>query len=411
MRKKPFLLSLLLGLLCLAAGCAPAESQPSPTVPVSPPPSVSAAPESPAETAAAGTPDSSLLFSRQAGVQTPDGFYTVHLYDDWTGCLVFYDYASRQAVPVCAQPNCEHHDETCPAWFGENIPRLLTNGEQLVFCYLNSPARLETAGMDGSNRRVLYEFATNETPGDGFCMDEEAVYLLTTRVDSGQEGSQDLLRIRLEDGSCETLWSESTAGGTYSFLTGCRDHELVLKTIRRNTQEQETAEQLGDQTHTLLLVDPRNGSTVPLYEWQQGEALESALENTLYCLTADHRLCAFAGNGQLTELARDDRFTPSVTVVQYADDDALWFTAPETGDGGPSRLYQLELADGTIAPVPLSRSCSLTVLGEYGDELFVRLSQDDSLQAALDTRYAFVPKSQLTAAEGDAEPEEFTELF
>lgn len=410
-------LSLLLCLLCPLAGCTPAESQaqPSPApAPVSQPAapvSQPAAPDSEPAQPADGEPTNRLLFSRPAGVQTSDGFYTVHLYDDWTGCLVFYDYASRQAVPVCAQPNCEHHDETCPAWFGENIPRLLTNGEQLAFCYLNSPARLETAGMDGSNRRVLYEFAANETPGDGFCMDEEAVYLLSTRVDSGQEGSQALLRISLEDGSCETLWSESTAGGTYSFLTGCRDHELVLKTIRRNTQEQDTPQQLADQTHTLLLVDPRNGSTAPLYEWQQGEALESALENTLYCLTADHRLCAFAGDGQLTELARDDRFTPSVTVVQYADDDALWFTAPEAGDQGPSCLYQLELADGTIAPVPLSRDLSLTVLGEYGDELFVRLSQDDSLQASLDTRYALIARSQLTAAEGEPAPEEFTHLF
>lgn len=410
MNRIPPALCLLVCLACPLAACSSAQPEafPSPA-PVRETPSP--VPDSAPQQAADSEPESHLVFSRSAGTQTADGFYTVHLYDDWTGCLVFYDYASRQAVPVCTQPNCEHHDDTCPAWFGENIPRLLTNGEQLVFCYLNSPARLETADMDGGNRRVLYEFAPNETPGDGFCMDETSVYLLSTRVDDGQAGSQDLLRIALEDGSCESLRSSSLAGGTYSFLTGCRGPELVIKEIRRNTAQSDTAEQLADQTHTLLLVNPRSGSTTPLYSWQQGDALESALENALYCLTADHRLCSFAGDGQLTELARDDRFIPSVTQVQYADDTTLWFTAPETGTEGTSGLYQLTLADGIITPVPLSRGRSLTVLGEYGDQLLVRLAEDDSLQASLNTRYALIAKSQLVAADAEKALAEFTELF
>lgn len=411
MHKKMFLLPLFLGLVFLTAGCTPTESEPSPAPLESPSPAASAAPEPSSAQPLTGAPDNALVFSNTAGAQTADGFYTIHTYDDWTGCLVFYDYASRQGVPVCAQPNCEHHDEICPAWFGQNIPRLLTNGEQLVFCYLNTPARIETANLDGSNRALLYEFAANETPGDGFCLDENAVYLLSTSVTDGQESSQNLLRIQLADGRCDTLWSSSTAGGSYAFLTGCRDHHLVLKTIRRNPQEQDTAEQLADQTHTLLLVDPRDGSTAPLYEWQQGTALESALARGLYCITADHQLCTFSGDGQLTELARDDRFTPSVTVVQYADDDTLWFTAPGNGTEGSTCLYQLNTAQGVLAPVPLAQGRSVTVLGEYGGQVFVRLSADDSLQASLNTRYALIDKDRLTDEDGQAALEEFTELF
>lgn len=282
---------------------------------------------------------------------------------------------------------------------------------RLVLCYLNTPARIETANPDGSNRRVLYEFAANATPGDGLCMDEDGVYLLSTSVSDEADSRQDLLRIDLADGSCDPLWSGSTTGGSYAFLAGCRDHYLVLKEIRRNTQQAETAEQLADQTHTLLSVDPRDGSTAPLYAWQQGDLLESALPDTLYGITADHRLCAFAGDEQLTELARDDRFVPSVTVIQYADEDALWFTAPENGTEGKSSLYQLNLADGTIAPVPLAQGRSLTVLGETGDDLFVRITADDSLQASLDTRYALVPKDRMTTAQDDSALEEFAELF
>ena len=416
MDRKQTAFSLLLGFSLVLAGCsAPASTaQPSPTpaqsseaaVTAAPAPEVTATPE------VTGDPENQLVFSQSAaGARTADGFYTVHTYDDWTGCLVFYDYASRQAVPVCSQPNCEHHDETCPAWFGENIPRLLTNGEQLAFCYLNAPARIETANLDGSNRRVLYEFAANATPGDGLCMDEGGVYLLSTSVSDEADSRQDLLRIDLADGSCDPLWSGSTTGGSYAFLAGCRDHYLVLKEIRRNTQQAETAEQLADQTHTLLSVDPRDGSTAPLYAWQQGDLLESALPDTLYGITADHRLCAFAGDEQLTELARDDRFVPSVTVIQYADEDALWFTAPENGTEGKISLYQLNLADGTIAPVPLAQGRSLTVLGETGDDLFVRITADDSLQASLDTRYALVPKDRMTTAQDDSALEEFAELF
>lgn len=395
----------------LLAGCtADSTAQPSPPPVQEPAPAVQTPqPEEMTDI----PPENDLLFSRSVGAQTADGFYAIHTYDDWTGCLVFYDYGSLQAVPVCAQPNCEHHDENCPAWFGDkgNIPRILTNGEQLVFCYLNSPARIETANPDGSNRRILYEFASNETPGDGFCIDQDAVYLLSTSISTEQDGSQNLLRISLEDGSCTTLRSNSITGSTYSFLTGCRNHFLVLKEIRRNTQEVDTAEQLADQTHTLLLADPRNGSTTPLYEWQQGDALESALADTVYCITADHRLCAFSGDGQLHELARDDRFIPSVTVVQYADDDALWFTAPENGTEGTNRLYQLNFADGTVVPVPLSREYSLTVLGQFQDKLFVRIAADDSLQASLNTQYILVSKDSFTAIESLTACEEFSESY
>lgn len=360
-----------------------------------------------------GAPDNALTFSAfSGGAQTADGFYAVHYYDDWTGCLVFYDYATRQAVPLCAQVNCEHHDDTCPAWFGDsgNIPRIVTNGQQLAYCYLSSPARVETAAIDGSGRKVLYEFAANESPYEKFCVDEEYLYTLVTRVTEGDNGSQtnsqELLRIQLEDGSSDSLWSADLPNGTFYFLSGCLDHRLVLKEIR--TEEGDGDQPFASQTHSLMLVDPRDGSTAPLWNWQQGEALESPVSDTLYCITQDHRLCTLTAQGELLELAQDERFSPTLSQVQYADDDALWFTAPEGGEEGETCLYRLDLADGSIALVPLSRSCSLTVAGEYEDALFVRIMSDESIGAGQSTRYALVPKDALASAESEADLEVFS---
>lgn len=123
-------------------------------------------------------------------------------------------------------------------------------------------------------------------------------------------------------------------GGACSFLTGCRVHFLVLKEIRRNAQEVDTAGPSADQPHTRLLAAPRNGRTTPLYGWRQGDIPESALADTVYGITAGHPFCAFSGDGQLHELARNDRFIPSVAVVPYADEDAPPFTAPENGTAG-----------------------------------------------------------------------------
>lgn len=391
----------------LFGGCGPAPASAQPTAQPTAAPVQTPLPSPDAESAPAGA----LSFSRSAaGAQTDDGFYAVRLYDDWTGCLFFYDYAARQAVPLCPQINCEHHSDACPAWFGDggNIPRIVTNGQVLAYCYLSAPARIEIADPDGGNRRVLYEFAANETPDEGFCMDETHLYTLITRVEDSQTTSQHLLRIRLADGSCETVWSTTLSNGTYYFLVGCPDRQLLLKEIRQNTAGADSPEALADQTHTLLLADPRDGSTAPLYRWHQGEALEAFVGGVSYLVTRDHRLCALSENGTLTELARDDRFVPGLSLVQYADGDALWFTAPENGADGPSLLYRLDTDGKEICPVPLSRDRSLTLLGRYGDSLFVRIAPDTGIGSARSPQYALVPQEQLTVSDSEAGWEVFS---
>lgn len=343
-----------------------------------------------------------LTFSHNpAGVQTTDGFYSVQYNEDWTGYIVFSDYATKQTVPLCNQPNCKHDSSSCTAWFENpyNVPRILTNGKKLVFCYLGlqgqvyAPAALEIANLDGSDRTILHKFSSNETIYEGVCIDDHAAYVLTRQtreIEGSIVNTSRLLRVDLSGQETTELWSQKQDVGTNYFLVGSLNGWLVLKKIQAT--EEDMAKQVQSQRHTLYLVSPVNGSLTELYSWKQGDALELPFANELFLITEDHTLGALTDNGDYLCLAEDPILSPDCCSLQYADPHSLWitFASPENGT---VYLYQVNRQDGILSKMCISDTIAVDILGEYLDMLFVKVRAGRTLEQNQNIQYAFLPTS------------------
>lgn len=354
----------------------------------------------PAATEPPNLQSETLLFSRSAaGAQTADGFYSMQYNEDWTGCLMFSDYATQQTVPLCSQPNCEHDTASCTAWFGDpyNIPRILTNGEKLVYCYLGmsgmatEQAFLETAAMDGSARTTIYTFPANETLDEGACIDSNAVYVLTRLTQQGNAPSAKcrLLRIDLENHTAEELWSREQENGTNYFLAGSLNGWIVLKEIRAEaTSAQDVSAQIQSQRHTLYLVSPVDGTVCKLYQWKQDSALEMPDGDELFLVTDNHILYALNDSGETAFLAQNEVLAPGNCSLQYADADALWVTSTQAQDG-EIHLYRISRKDGAAVELQ-AEDAVIDILGRYQDMLFTKISAGRSLSQGQDARFAFL---------------------
>lgn len=102
-------------------------------------------------------------------VYTDDGVYTMDYADNCDGSiLTFYDYKTKQTVPVCNKLNCNHDDENCNAIFMDNIyPTMLKisyyQGEIYVLKAESGYLYLERVALDGSTREKSCTLTRVET--------------------------------------------------------------------------------------------------------------------------------------------------------------------------------------------------------------------------------------------------------
>lgn len=93
------------------------------------------------------------------GSGTAEGFYSVFSNEDGSRSLLYVDYASASQVYLCAQPNCEHNSESCPAWVAPFSGMVtVAAGEKELFLLYNGyggGVRIERADLNGENRREL----------------------------------------------------------------------------------------------------------------------------------------------------------------------------------------------------------------------------------------------------------------
>lgn len=154
-------------------------------------------------------------------------------------------------------------------------------------------------------------------------------------------------------------------GGTGPFLTGCRVHFLVLKEIRRNAQEVDTAGPSADQPHTRLLAAPRNGR--PPHCTGGGRAIyrNPPWQTRYTALPPATRSAPFPGTDSCTNWPG---MTGSSLRWPWSRTPARMHSRSpprKTEQRAQTCLYQLKFADGAAVPVPLSRESSLTVKDSF----------------------------------------------
>ena len=293
-------------------------------------------------------------FNSATGSQTADGFYSMEYHEDWTGYIVYHDFATLQSVPLCSRPDCEHHDASCTAWIENptDIPDVMNNGRQLLYCYNNfpgpdkKPSRIETANLDGSDRRELYTFAANDVLDTGVGIDENAVYLLARHVEETSETWR-MLRIDTQDGSETVLWQTRAKSDTSYYFSGCQDNQLVLKEIRprRWRVQRPTRAAAPSGAHAVSALTCRRRPTA-VVQLAAGYRAGTARRDELFYVS-DGQLSQLTGSGGLTPVAQSPLLGQQYTFQLYATDDALWVSTTNVGPEAASSVEVCRIAPAT----------------------------------------------------------------
>lgn len=151
-----------------------------------------------------------------------DGYY----YQDQAGVsplLHYVDFATAQDLPLCANPNCTHKDDTCTAWADQGY-MLGVAGERLILLCsggtMDAPRpRIDQMALDGTGRRTLaqldsgWTYASVGNPGMGVSWpaltDGEALYVPVEEwvqtISLDYTPKRDLLRVPFDGGESASL--------------------------------------------------------------------------------------------------------------------------------------------------------------------------------------------------------------
>lgn len=183
------------------------------------------------------------------GCGTSSGYYYLTTLDGGASLLRYVDYATRQDVPLCSQPNCAHSDEKCPAWFacGGTPSNVFATDEQVFVLFSGSPwdsFAFETYGQaalpqvfvlepDGSNRRQLARFDAAEAFSSMPAADDQTLYAIVTNYGEGEDGG--LQRIAAIDLATGEVKTDDSVQRRDMRIVGAAGRELVLESAATDT--------------------------------------------------------------------------------------------------------------------------------------------------------------------------------
>ena len=88
----------------------------------------------------------------QPGAGSDTGYYAIDRLQDGSARITFVDYATKQQIVLCSQPNCTHTSDACPAWYSyDNALRVYPLGDQLVVLH---GRQLSAPGLAGGPGRA-----------------------------------------------------------------------------------------------------------------------------------------------------------------------------------------------------------------------------------------------------------------
>ena len=175
-----------------------------------------------------------------------DGFY-LSLMDmtrgseDRTELMGYIDYAQARAAVLCAQPNCTHSDESCPAWRGiwGGSAWVLPDGEHIVTNTGDEDSyTLTLCKPDGTVEKTLCRTADNNVPTLA-----DSTWLYCVVAPGGS-----IVRVPLAGGDPEPL----TSLNAYD-VEGCLGREVLYPSYG--------SEEQADGTSRLSTLDGQKLST------------------------------------------------------------------------------------------------------------------------------------------------------
>lgn len=203
-----------------------------------------------------------------------DGFY-LSLMDmtrgseDRTELMGYIDYAQARAAVLCAQPNCTHSDESCPAWRGiwGGSAWVLPDGEHIVTNTGDEDSyTLTLCKPDGTVEKTLCRTADNNVPTLA-----DSTWLYCVVAPGGS-----IVRVPLAGGDPEPL----TSLNAYD-VEGCLGREVLYPSY--GSEEQADGTSRSTLKYTACNIDTGAARTLLEVSYPSGVISNPYLgEDTLY---------------------------------------------------------------------------------------------------------------------------------
>ena len=412
--KKTSLSAIILSFLLLCS----CTGQPAPT---------SSAPPPQTEQGAAATGVSyepfQMIQPREIGLYgsgNSQGFYEVLDNPDRSKNVLFTDYAAKQQVYLCAQPNCDHASSSCPAWIPSAEMYMdvqIVATEQELFWTYSGPsiaARIEKSNLSGAEKTLIYEFPANVTLSPGLAWNGAQLAVFGTSY-TGQENGDVTVQsalyvidvsnktctpIQILDSSAQAVYDPGAE--TLHFL-GTTETGFIIKKITNgvfdyNEETGESAE-ITPTRHTVYKIPFDGSEAKTLLEHEQDEIWEKMWDGDLYILSSHgegkYSLSRMDGvTGETTVIVDDFASHPGGEVIAGSDFRCIYFVTEFGGTvivsalaseritekGDYEKIYQdfaISTQDGSITPLTLSNYYHATgmpiqILAEVGDSLYVQ---------------------------------------
>lgn len=222
------LLSLSLIIACLG-GCSTANTE--------------TASSSPATSSAADSTISNTFTSAGDGlyVTTDSGIYEIQTVFPDSASIFYTDVNTKERVFLCANPNCTHADESCSSYIATPSamfpPMILRVGNQLLIVFTETTDSSNPHGMlmnmDGSNRRTVFELASNQYIQGGFCSSGNDLYFDLYEIDDNTNITYQLWHTNFQNETFEKVMDLGSDDSHYSLCDGV-GNELCFNHISSN---------------------------------------------------------------------------------------------------------------------------------------------------------------------------------
>lgn len=270
------------------------------------------------------------------------GYYETFYTADVGGNIFYIDYATQQEVYLCAAPNCTHDHEGCTSWLdpekGGYFP--LLSGEKLLLVHVaygfesgeSSIPHIDVAGLDGSDRHTLVEFAANERLKLVFAANGDQLVCALNEVNPDDvedtNATLKLILIDLNTGDRTDFYERAVQiGGTEPLFMGVTDNGYcVLReqyTAKSDTdfpgQEwKDIADEIARSTTYTCTMIPVGGSQPAGTFTYSGKLYDLVCDDGLYYFDCDSRKVVRVSipDGTATELAT---LPDEGTVSAYLD--------------------------------------------------------------------------------------------
>lgn len=297
------------------------------------------------------------------GYASDEGYYRMVPRADGSNNLCYIDFATKQEVYLCSQPNCTHDNDTCTAWFptvtGLHLP--IPVGDRVILIHGGASGYEDILGddslphidimqPDGSNRKTIYTFPASCSIAplvmDSLASDDEYVYFCVENY-SAETTTRTLCAVSSQTGKVFSLMDLS---GVEQKIVGADGTALLFSYV---SEQYDLTQNITDIDVEVMRYDLSDGAITQLFSHKYTD-VGTCGEDAYWLLSSDGVLHGYdlktgetrievsvslPAELDLTQLHCDGLFDGKLLVHGYY--------SPEVNAAGTLLYYAINTEDGT----------------------------------------------------------------